>query len=364
MGLLYGALDIKDSERPFTDLNGARLIWDYTQELLARYNREVDDVTRIFVQGDTTEFKERYELAGVGYMQKTDPRIGSQVAAVSRTGNWDVAYPLNQYEEAIAYNDIALAYLSMGQFEAAIQTVLNVNNRTIFYEIMRALFNNAPPAFSDWLKGSLTVVPLANGDAVTYPQVFGSDTEATENFYLAPNYAESGITDTNNPFQKILDVVEPHFGSPTGGTHVVVFVNRSAMPYVELLTDFVPTPYWNVQPGDHTAVPVNVGGVQLPEGCRIAGVCNGCTIVVWSRIPSGWMVATMPGITPAPIKRRVDDTASNLTPGLKLINRDQNYPFTVNQWRNRYGYAVGNRLGAVVVALNGTTSYTVPTLYQ
>ena len=53
-------------------------------------------------------------------------------------------------------------------------------------------------------------------------------------------------------------VVEPHFGSPTGGTQMVVFVNSSAVPYIKPLTDFVPSPYWNVQPGDNTAVPANI----------------------------------------------------------------------------------------------------------
>ena len=33
-------------------------------------------------------------------------------------------------------------------------------------------------------------------------------------------------------------------------------------------------------------------------------------------------------------------------------------------WRHRFGFGVGNRLSAVVTALNGTSSYTIPTAYQ
>jgi hypothetical protein len=363
MATLLGALNIKDSERPFTTTAGIQLVWDYTMQIVARYNEEVDAGTKIFVQGDTREYKEVYELPGGGYLEE-EGFEGSPTAEIKRGGRFDVSYPLRQYGASIGYNEIGLAYLEMGQYEATIQTVLNQNSKTVFRDILGAIFNNAPPTFNDFIRGSLTIRALANQDGTLYPQTFGSDAPAEENFYLAPGYAESGISNTNNPFTAIINKFEPHFGSPTGGSHVVVFINNSALQYAKALADFVSVTYHNVEPGDQTPTArLDINGVPLPPGSRIVGVCDGATIVQWNRIPSGWMVGALPGVTPPPLKRRIDDEKSRLTPGLQLAAEGEKHPYFVRRWRNRYGYGVGNRLGMVVVALNGTGTYTVPTTY-
>ena len=69
----------------------------------------------------------------------------------------------------------------------------------------------------------------------------------------------------------------------------MVLVNTSAVPYIKLLTAFDSLPYFNVAPGDNTAVPANIDPSRIPAGGRVVGVAHGCTIVEWPRMPTGWM---------------------------------------------------------------------------
>ena len=173
------------------------------------------DATRLFVQGTTSNHQERYELAGGGELEE-EGFLGAITGEVNRSGSWDVAYPIYQFGRGLGYDDISLSYLTMGQYEAAIQTILNQNNNTSFRLILKGLFKNTTTAFTDRIYGSLTIQTLANGDSVVYPPKYGATSEATENFYLAPNYTEATISDTNDPIKAIRDTLEPHFGFPQG----------------------------------------------------------------------------------------------------------------------------------------------------
>jgi hypothetical protein len=362
MAQLFGALDIKDTERPFTTDSNRRLIWDEMARIFQQWNQDLMDATRLFVQGDTDVFQERYELPGGGELQE-EAFEGTRTAEVKRAGFWDVGYPLYQYGASIAWNDVAMAYLTMGQFEATVQTVLNQNNNTVFRLILQALFRATPATYTDKIHGAVTIQPLANGDAVLYPPRIAATAEATETFLIAPNYTEATISDANDPFKVIQAKLEPYFGFAQGGGRVLALVASSIVPYARTLTNFIDVPYWNVQTSTLTDVPREGDVPNLPRNARVVGVCDGVTVAEWPRMPTGWIVGLHQDTMP-PLKRRVDPPETGLASGLRPLTETYEHPFRTARWRNRLGYAVGNRLGAVVVALNGTTGYTVPAAYQ
>ncbi len=363
MSNLFGALDIADSERPFTSVQGRKVIWDATLVTFDQWNEDLMDATSKFVQATTTDHQERYELPGGGELEE-EGFVGAITAEVNRSGSWDVSYPLRQFGRALGYDEVALAYLTMGQYEAVVQTILNQNNNLVFRHILRALFKNTTTAYTDRVYGALTIQPLANADSVVYPPVYGSTAEATETMYLAPNYTEATISDTNDPIKLIRDKLEPHYGYPEGGSPIVVLANTSAIPYVKLLTAFDSLPFYNVQPGANISVPANVDPSRIPAGGRVVGVAHGCTIVEWPRMVTGWLLGFHQD-APAPLKRRIDDV-DGLGDGLVMVpgSADQDYPFHTAKWRHRFGYGVGNRLGAVACALNGTGTYSIATGYS
>jgi hypothetical protein len=364
MGILFGATGIKDSERPFTSISGQRLVWETTVGIFNRWNEEFEDAKRIFVEGMTSDFKVRYELPGGGKaeaiaFEETD------FGDIRRTGNWEAAWPIWVTGTKLTRNRVSRAYMTMGQWEASIQTAINVNNNTQFTRILAALFKNTNTPFDDPIHGTLTVVPLANGDTVTYPPLITSTDEATENYYLAPAYAEAAISNSNNPFLTIKEELEPRFGFMQGGSDIVVFVSTSSMQYIKDLAEFYPEDDSKLAYGDNvTRVSRFPAEGMVPATAKVEGICNGCWVVSWARIPANYMIARHMA-TPPPLMARTDEVEGLGGGALQLLHSDKEefFPDLTTRWVQRIGYGVGNRLGALVLHLGGNGTYTIPTGY-
>jgi len=362
MGVLFGALGMDDSDLAFTTVEGQNVIWSETQRIFQRYNEDLDAATALFV-GETTEaFKERYYLPGGGESQEEDITQAGETAAVKTVGQWDVAYPMRQIGDSIAYDDIGIRFVSLARYEATIQSILNRNNNTVFRMILRAFLKNTNTAFTDPIHGALTLMPLANQDGVLYPPPFGTTAEAEQQMYIGTAYAESAISNTNNPFLTIRDKVEPLFGFPQGGSAIVALIATSSVQYVQAMAGFVEyTGRYEVPGADVTTLR---GLPTLPAGMRIIGVetVSGVVIVEWPRMPSPYIVG-LHLEAPKALKRRKDPANTGLMPGLTLWSKTFGAPFETARWRNRLGFAVANRLAAVVVHLSGTGTYTIPAGY-
>lgn len=360
MGILLGSLGIKDSERPFMSVTKRRIIWDATEQLFARYNQELSDARQLFVQESTHMNTERYELAGGGEAEAL-PFEETDMQEVKRTGSWDVAYPIWVSGSKISYHRVGLAYLTMGQYESVVQTVFNRSNTTNFRRILSAIFKNTTTTFKDPTYGSLTIQTLANNDAIVYPPKIGATTETTENYYLAASYVTASISNTNNPFVTIRDAIEPRYGFAQGGSPIIALVPNSMMQYVRQLADFDATPYHNVEVGDNVSVPSGFPADRfLPSNARVEGVADGCWIVSWPRMPADTLIG-IHADAPPPLKFRTDDVDGLGGGELQLLADDPEFPFKSSRWIQRGGYGVGNRIGAVVMRLNGTGTYDIPT---
>jgi hypothetical protein len=357
MANIFGHLNIADTDRVFASTPGQAVIWDAVQDYVSRYNAGLNAAMAIFVEGTTSDFKRRYKLPGGGYMQRRGP--DGRPAARKRIGQWDIGLPLEDFGDAVAWNDVALAYMTAQEFTASVQSVLIANTNTTRYEMLKALLNNTQRTFKDELNGDILVEPLANGDAVVYPPVEGSVSEATDTHYLESNYASSAISDTNNPFKTVVAELQEHFGGPpTGGAAIAAFHNPAQTAKIEALTDFVEVPDRFVRLGDDDSVPVGLPSVPG----RVIGRVNGAWSIEWPWIPADYMYAQHLE-APAPLLKRVDPADTGLGEGLQLVAVDDAYPFAEAFWRSRFGFGVGNRLNGVVLEFGTGGSYTVPTGY-
>jgi hypothetical protein len=364
MSELYGALGIADSDRAFTQVSGQQVIWDMTEEIFNRWNEDAMVAASMFIDGDTPNFKERYYLPGGGSAQDEDEQMAGETAAVNTVGQWDVAYPIYQSGDSIAYDDIAIRFITLARFEAAVKSVMMRSNTWMFTKILKAIFKNTNTTFNDKINGALTLVPLANQDGVLYPPPLGTTSaEAQQNLYLATSYAETAISDTNNPFVTIRDTLEPIYGIPQGGSPIVAFVNKSTLPYVVNLSGFIEFTNRYVNPAVTLSTLESLP--NIPPGSRIVGVDTLASVVIveWPRMPAGYIIA-LHANAPKPLKRRVDPPDTGLRPGLTMWSQTVGQPFQTGRWRNRMGFAVGNRLGAAVVYLNGSGTYAIPSAYS
>lgn len=359
MAGIFGSLTVDDTNKGFISRNGQVVLYDMVDEWLMRENEDFETSTPLFIEDFTEGFKERYPLPGGGYLQKRNNQ--GRFAAAKASGNVNVAFPIEDNGVSIAWNDVTLAKMTGRQLENHIVTTQTQNNNTFRFEMLKRLFDNVQTDFEDEDYGDLEIEPLANGDVVKYPPVVGSRTDATEDHYLGTAYVASAISDTNNPLTVIRPELTHHFGAVTGGRNIVVFCNSAQSDVFSGLQDFREVADNFVMPGDDADQPFNFP--QVPAAAQVLGRSNGCWVVEWDEIAANYLLS-IDGDVNAPLKVRVDESDTGLPRGLALVATDMNSPFTQSVWRNRFGIGCANRLNGVVMFVGGTSSYTIPTIYQ
>jgi hypothetical protein len=363
MTWLYGALNITDAiaDRTYLRTYGYELITNITRQHVARAEAELAVATRLFVSGTTTKTNFRYQLAGGGRLQRRGNN--TRVAARKVYGSWDVALPLEDFGDAIASDEIAMAYMTVGAWQRHVDSVLIANANTVRHEILKALFLSTSRTFIDDTLDTptLTIQPLANGDATLYPPVIGSETEATANNYLALNAA--AISDLADPIATMASKLESYFGYQQGGSDIVVFMNPAQSAAVQGLTNFIPVATNRVRYGDDETLALP-SPIPPTMSARQLGVHadKGTTLAEWAWIPAGYMVAVHSDAE-APLMRRVDPEEVGLGQGLQLVANDGKWPDVEMQWRHRFGYGCTNRLNAVVMQIVNSASYTAPSAF-
>lgn len=358
MSQIFGLLGIPDTDRSYVNTIGQSVVYDAVQEALRQMADELVAAEALFVQETTEDFKRRYKLPGGGYLQ----RRGRQAppGTIKAYGQWDTAFPLEDFGAQIAGDDISLAYMRMDELNRHLDTVEAANRNTVRREILVALFNNADLSHVDEVNGTLTCPPLANGDSVVYPPVLGSDSEATENHYKETNYAVASISDTNDPMEDAIAELEEHFGTQTGGSEIISFAGKTACDKMaSTLTDFVDIEDLHIQPGQDTAQVIGLPDVLVPGKLR-GRHSSGAWLCEWRAIPDNYMLSQHL-LAPAPLIKRVDPADTGLGVGLQLVAVNEKFPLQGSFYRNRFGYGVGNRLNGVVHEFGTGGSYTIPT---
>lgn len=359
MSAIFGALGLPDTDVSYLSTLGQTIVYDATLALLGDHNDDVAAALAVFVQETTSDHKRKYKLPGSGQLQRVNRQ--GRAGAVKAYGSWDIGLPLEDFGARLSADRITLAHMTIQEYNRHLDTVFKQDKNTIRFEMFRALFNNTERTFKDEIWGDLLVEPLANNDAVTYPPVIGSIDDATANHYITSGYVTGSISDTNNPIPAMVSKLESHFGVPTGGSNIVVFINDAETAKISLLGTFEPVPNRFVDYGDNVSL-VTEGRFPSMLPGRIIGEADSALISEWRWIPSGYMLAVHMD-APRPLIERIDPPATGLPRGLALVAEDMDYPFRTADWSHRFGFGVGNRLNGVVQQLAVSGTYTIPTLY-
>jgi len=356
--MIFGHLNVSDSDRAFNVVVGQQAIFEAATAYVNRINSEINSALAVFRARTTDAFKLRYYLPGDGTLQQrnTNGRYG----AVKVSGSWDVAFPLRDYGAMIAGNDVDMAYMTIGELDRHIQNITVQDVNTVRREVLRALMYSSQETFTDAIHGDLLVEPLANGDAVVYPPIVGASSGTTDNHYLESGYTAANISDSNDPYETIVDELNEHFtGSGAFSEPVVCFINKAQIAKTVALTDFYRVMDGNLRMGDDSTVPVNIP-TNVPG--RIIGRHDyGAWVSVWDFVPANYIVGVHLGAE-SPLIERVDPADTGLGMGLQLVAVDEEFPFKETVWRHRFGLGCGNRLNGVVMELGNGGTYTDPTI--
>ena len=362
MSTIFGALDLNNTDRVFNLTIGQETILTAIRDYLARRDAQVDMLISIFVAEDTENFKEKFKLSGVGRMQDMGFNPSTRPALTRVTGEWDVAYQLKSYQSGIGWERIGQAYFTVADMERHVSGIDVENRNSVRFALLKVIFDNTQTSFSDPLHGTLTIEPGANGDTVVYPPIIGVETEAIEDHYLESGYTVANISDTNNPYVTIEADLVHHFGKSQGNDNVAVFIHSDQKAKTQDLTDFVEVTDRFVIPGTQTST---LTGLPTMHPGRVIGRTNGCWVIEWDWIPTGYMVGVHLDTEPV-LKKRVDPADTGLSTGLQIIfgGEVEDFPHTAEYWENRYGFGSGNRLNLVVMEISDGGTYTIPTIYQ
>lgn len=358
MSTIYNVLELSSGDNVMLNTVGENILYDAMQEVIRIHNAGLEMAMSTFVERTTEDHKWRYKLPGTGRLQRRGGQ--AQSGAISASGEWDVAFPLDEFGDQLAVDRIEFGYMTVDDLDRHIKTVFYRNVNTVRFEILYGLFNNTQRAFTDSKWGNLLVEPLANGDAVLYPPLLGSETEATADHYIETGYLSASISDTNDPIQTAVDTLEAVFGTVTGGSNIVVFHNNAETSILGDLTAVADVPDQFITVGDDTATVDNpLAGIPGRVMARHSG---GAWLSEWRWIPANYLVAVHLE-APRPLVKRRHPGFTGLGEGLQLVSEHEKYPFTQSHYEHSFGIGAGNRLNGVVLELGTGGTYTIPTAY-
>lgn len=359
MSTIFGLAKLTVSDYAYVNNANQEILYSAAQQYIDMANIAAMTSMSAFVEPTaTTNFAERYQLGLTGRMQRTSEQ--STGKPVARSGSWDVAYPLHNYTESIAVSDVDGAYLTPAEMQLHVDGIITRHVNAKRHEILLRLFNNTTFAVNDKRHGSQTIQPLANSDGVIYPPVEGTDSEATDDHYLASGYISSAISDTNNPYKTLAEELVEHGTNAVNDIPVAFFIHPDEQTKTEALTGFIQFVPTQIVSGSNTD---NVVRPARPIPGKIIGYVNGQGWVsVWKWVPSGYILAVNLA-SPQPLKMRIDPAGTNLGGGgLQLLPQERTGVINWNTWRLRFGMGAANRLNAAFMELTAG-AFSIPSGY-
>jgi hypothetical protein len=350
-GTGYGFVGLEDLARYRLDQieNGVGVGREAVQRTLDFVNNQ-NTVWRSNLSVDTTIAKELFEMPSGGTLQDIDEH-GNPLPTVQLAAQ-DVAYPIRGGGDATGSDRVSRALMTFADLNRAVQQATFRDKKWHKNYILAAILRSTTYPFLDRTRrmyrgaGSLTVKPLANGDADTYIVNQGGGT-ATDNHYLG---LTGVISSSNDPFPQIYDELVEHADADRD---VVAYVAKDLAPVIELLPNFHERRDANIDYGTGvTTVPQGDKGI----GDRYLGYIEGCHVVRMNDIPNGYIFAQLQGARPLAYREYP-------TPSLQGLFQETHSP-DGNHLETRFlrygGYGVRNRVAALVMQVNSAT-YNAPT---
>ncbi len=359
-GYIAGALHITDSERTYlTDVN-TEVVMETMTDVVDSHNQQLEAAFGVFVDRSTEKGKFNHRPSYRADFAKTRGR--NRPEAIVPIPGYDVAIGLDGYEVQLLGSKRDMAKMTVRDLDRAFSSILQADGHNHKVEVMTALFTNTDRVINDEDLGTITVKPLANGDAYLYPAYeLSVDGAVTDNHYLASGYTVANISASNDPFDVIIPELDEHFTAVRGVSNVALFGNGTVIN--KILATF-PT---NIAKSDdpfvvRSAQEDRAVGSGITLG-RVRGRHDkGAWLVEWKDVPANYVIAVNLDAD-KPLYRRIDPQyVQSVSPvGLHFAKG----PYTVSPleditFQNFFGYGVVNRLNGVIMHFT-VSSYAIPT---
>lgn len=347
--IAWGFLQLRDIFDHRVNDVGVDVINTAAQETLDEHQRQVDAISRLFVE-PTTEYKIKFRSALTGRLQPLDefgrarPRKGA--------AQYETGFPIQMAGDAWGANWLTRQKMTVGE---ANDTVMALVQGDLFWlrdHILAALYASTAWVFPDEDHGDLTIYGLANGDSTRYQIINGALAGTTDNHYL---FQAAAIADATNPYPIIHTELTEHPENGGQNAVIVALVPTNLIAATEALTDFREMRDPDVSAGANESFLTGTLGVRVPG--IVKGKTNKVWVVEWGALPNDRIVAvSIQG--DRPLRMREDEEA-NLR-GFRAVAEREDHPYWERQYVRRAGFGAWNRVGALVYQV-GAGAYSVPT---
>lgn len=312
---------------------------------MTEHNNQLDAMIDLFVNR-TTQHKLKYKAPASSRSQPLDQN--GRARPIKSGVAYDVAFPIQGSGNAWGTNFVTKTMMTVEEANNATMTLMDGDTRWMSDHILAALFAASSWTYNDEEFGSLTVMPLANGDTREYARL-GNASTGTDNHLLAQ---AADIGDAANPFPTIYTELTEH---PDNQGEVVVMVATDLVSDIEGLATFKEKSDPNIRVGSGNdeltgSAPANVPG-------RLIGYVQGCWVYEWSSMPSGYMLAVTTGANKSLLMREYPVAQLQ---GFNLVGERNDHPFYESQYARWAGFGTWNGVGALAYRI-GNASYATPT---
>lgn len=283
-------------------------------------------------------------------------------------GYFELGYDFEDWDIGIGFTWKFLRDAVAAQLDALNNSVFEADNRLIFEQVLRAIFNNINRTTDIRLR-AIPVYPFYNGDTTVPPGYKNNTFTAPHSHYMVSGAA---VVDAGDMEDLEAQIVEHGYGVE-GGASLVLLVNRQQLNTIRTFRistgaayDFVPSAG---QPP--FLLPTNTGGIAggqpapTRNGVRVAGQYGNWTIIEDSYIPAGYMFGFATGgqfQATNPVGFR--EHANSAFRGLLLVKGQQpDYPLIDSYYMRSFGTGVRHRGAGAVMQVKATGTYTIPASY-
>lgn len=372
------ASDIVTQSADGVDLN---TVWADFQAVLQAYNTRRTSLVD-FLSYKVTSPTDTVMQASGGDDFEMASEFGVPKGVRTGMNYFQLGFAFDWYDVASRFTWKFLLDATQSQIESVHNSILEADNRLVFGEVMKTLFDNTNRA-ADIQNRPYTVYSLYNGTDGTTPPPVGTTTFASNhNHYMFGGTANGGVITGTHLDDLINNVVEHGFG-PSSGATVVVMINKAQSARVRNFRninnaseaavtagltatyDFIPaqgTPTL-LMPRD-----VVVGAATQPansyKGLKVIGSYGDAIIVEEEYIPADYLVCfATGGINSLTNPVGIREHANTSYRGLRLVKaRENDYPLQDSYYQRGFGTGVRQRGSAAILRLNAT-SYAPPAIY-
>lgn len=304
----------------------------------------------------TTKYQWAYDLPGTGTLQPLDE--WGDPKPVSPTGQYTVALPIDRGGDAFGTNRETRALMTVDELNKQLDDSTRRDADWMRRHLLAAWLTNTNRTYADERWGSLTVLPLANNDSVTY--LLQSGQTAQDNHFLGQANA---IDNSNNPFPTIYKELAEH---PTNKGPFIAYIAPDLTSTVEALTalDEPRDPDVAYGANDRTLSTTinnnaNAYGPMSGFGEKLVGKANGVWIREWAGLPNGYIVFHAAGAGRfMGMRQQPAASLQGFFPEFFNVNGN----LQLNKFIRICGFGVLNRVAAGAMQI-GSASYNIPTGY-